>query len=455
MGTVSLLPYPKALVPSADERRDTGKELRRQAPRSSHAIWRLRRDRTDPVRLLHATDRNRLPSLIPIRYGRMLSGPSAFLRGSAAIMAHDLSRAPVTGLQAQICGDAHLGNFGGFATPERALIFDLNDFDETLVGSWEWDVKRLAASVVVSGRENGLSEHECRRAALAALKSYRSHMRTFGEMRFLDTWYTAITAADLFDHLDEPRLSAGLRAKAERKTNVGALAKLAEPIGDGYRIANDPPLITHHTYPVAQRLPDVWSAYRSSLEEDRRILLDRYRLVDIARKVVGVGSVGLRCYVALLLGSDDDDPLFLQIKEARRSVLEPFGKKSAYSNQGKRIASGQRIMQAASDLFLGWTRCGAVDYYVRQLRDMKFSVPTEVLDARELAEYAGLCAWALAQAHAASGDPARIGGYLGSGDTFDHAVAEFAVAYADQTERDFEAFRKAVKRGRITAEPGV
>jgi uncharacterized protein (DUF2252 family) len=280
-------------------------------------------------------------------------------------------------------------------------------------------------------------------------------MRAFAEMRFLDTWYTSITAADLFDCLDAPELSASLTAKAERKTNLGALAKLAEAVDGGYRIGNDPPLVTHHTYPIAQHISEVWTAYRSSVQEDRRVLLDHYRLVDIARKVVGVGSVGLRCYAVLLLGSDDDDPLFLQIKEARRSVLEPFGKQSAFANQGKRVASGQRIMQAASDLFLGWTRCGAVDYYVRQLRDMKFAVPVEELDARELTEYAALCAWALAQAHAASSDPAQIGGYLGSGDAFDRAVTEFATAYADQTERDYEAFRRAVSAGRVPAEIGI
>ena len=455
MGQVSLLPYPTALVPSSDERRDAGKELRQRVPRSSHAVWAPGRERVDPIELLRTTDRRRLPSLTPIRYGRMLAGPSAFFRGSAIIMAHDLSQTPVTGLQAQICGDAHLGNFGGFATPERELIFDLNDFDETLVGPWEWDVKRLAASIVLTGRELGMPERVCRHAVLSALESYRRHMRSFGEMRFLDTWYTAITASDLFERLDAPKLSASLTAKAERKTNVGALARLAQEVDGGYRIENDPPLITHRTYPIAQRIPEVWSAYRSSLQEDRRILLDRYRLVDIARKVVGVGSVGLRCFIVLLLGSDDDDPLFLQIKEARRSVLEPFGKKPEYANQGKRVASGQRIMQAASDLFLGWTRCGSIDYYVRQLRDMKFSVPTEELDARELAEYAALCANALAQAHAVSSDPAKIGGYLGSGNAFDCAVTDFAGVYADQAERDYEAFRKAVRRGRIEAAPGI
>jgi uncharacterized protein (DUF2252 family) len=385
----------------------------------------------------------------------MLASPAAFLRGSAVVMAHDISQTPVTGPQAQLCGDTHLGNFGGFATPERTLIFDLNDFDETLVGPWEWDVKRLVASVIVTGRENNLSEARCRDIAFAAVASYRTHMRTYGKMRFLDTWYSAIEAEELVERLHRPRISDRLVSEAKKKTNVGAFTKLAEQEDTTIRIANDPPLVTHRTYPIPQRLSDVWAVYRESLSPERRLLLDRYRLVDIARKVVGVGSVGLRCFVILLLGTDNEDPLMLQLKEARRSVLAPYGQRSAYVNEGKRVVVGQRIMQAASDLFLGWTHCGSVDYYVRQLRDMKVSVPIDRLDANDLSEYASLCGWALARAHACSCDPAQISGYLGAGDAFDRAVVDFAVMYADQTERDYTSLVKAVKSGRVPAETGI
>jgi len=385
----------------------------------------------------------------------MLASPSAFLRGAAVVMAHDLAPTPVTGLRAWICGDAHLGNFGGFATPERHLVFDLTDFDEAQEGPWEWDVKRLAASVVVAGRENGLSESACRDAARACVRSYRRRMRELAAMRFLDAWYSRLDAADAVASFDDERVVDRAIAEARRRTNLGTLPKLAEMVDGGYRIADDPPLVCHQTQSLGNRLPAAWSAYQASLAEDRRVLVDRYRLVDVARKVVGVGSVGLRCFVALLLGNDDDDPLFLQLKEARASVLEPFVGRNRYANHGKRVVTGQRVMQAASDLFLGWTRAGCVDYFVRQLRDMKFGVPTEELDADDLVAYGGLCGWALARAHACSGDPARIGGYLGRGDAFDRAVAAFAVAYADQTERDFAALVAAARAGRVPAERGV
>jgi len=452
-----LLPYPDpaALLPPADTRRQAGKHLRQQVPRSEHAAWRVLAEHRDPIALLRRTDRARLPSLIPIRYGRMLASPAAYFRGAAAIMAQDLSQLPVTGSRVQVCGDAHLGNFGGFATPERALIFDLNDFDETVVGPWEWDVKRLVASAVITGREQNLSEDRCQAVAHAAVSSYREQMHIYGAKRFLEIWYSAIQADELLDRLSSPELSEELTTKARAKTNVGSLTKLADRDGHRVRISNDPPLVTHRTYPVPQRLPDVWSAYRASLPADRRTLVNRYRVVDIARKVVGVGSVGLRCFVILLLGTNDEDPLFLQLKEARPSVLEPYGHRSAYAHAGKRVVTGQRIMQAASDLFLGWTRCGGVDYYVRQLRDMKLTVPVEALRAGDLAEYARLCGWALARAHACSGDPALISGYLGAGATFDRAIVTFAVSYADQTERDYGELVKAVKAGRVPAETGI
>ncbi len=446
---------PNETMPPLDVREALGKTLRQRVPRSSHADWRPRSAKRDPVALLHAADRHRLPSLLPVRYGRMLHSPAEFLRGSAAIMAFDLNSTPITGLRVQLCGDAHLANFGGFATPERNLIFDLNDFDETLLGPWEWDVKRLAASIVVVGRTNGLRESQCHEAVLRAVGVYRSQMRRFGEMRFLDIWYTAIDAEEVVARLSASGVSDGLQREARQKTNLGALDKFAEVVGDGYRITNHPPLITHQTYPLPQRMHEVWSLYRDSLSPEQRLLLDRYRLVDMAREVVGVGSVGLRCFIALLLGSNDQDPLFLQIKEARGSALETYAGRSAYANHGKRVATGQRIMQAASDLFLGWTHCGSVDYYVRQLRDKKYHVPIEKLNAADLAEYGVLCARVLARAHACSGDPSQIGGYLGSGDAFDQAIVKFAVAYADQTEQDHAALVKAVRSGRITAIEGI
>src|SRR5215203_5998969 len=341
---------PTETMQQLDIREALGKTLRQRVSRSSHMAWQPRSANRDPVALLQAVDRHRLPSLLPIRYGRMLPSPAEFLRGSAAIMAFDLSSTPVTGLPVQLCGDAHLANFGGFATPERRLIFDLNDFDETLPGPWEWDVKRLASSVVVVGRTNGLRDSQCREAVLRAVGVYRSQMRQFAEMRFLDIWYTAIDAEEVVTRLSEPAVSDRLKREAHKKTNLGALEKFTEVVGDGYRIKNDPPLVTHRTYPVPQRIDEVWSLYRGSLAIDHRVLLDRYRLVDMARKVVGVGSVGLRCFVALLLGSNGQDPLFLQFKEARASVLETHVGRSAYANHGKRVASGQRIMQAASDL---------------------------------------------------------------------------------------------------------
>jgi uncharacterized protein (DUF2252 family) len=427
--------------------------LRHQLPRSCHAEWSAPADRPDPVTLLRRTDRGRLKSLLPIRYGRMLASPAAFLRGAAIVMAHDLAPTPVTGLRSWICGDAHLDNFGGFATPERRLIFDITDFDEALEGPWEWDIKRLGASLVVSGRVNGLSDVACRDVAESCVRSYRRRMRELAAMRFLDAWYSRLDAADAVEYFDDERVIEEVIADGRRRTNVGTLPKLAEAVDGGYRLIYDPPLVSHHTQSLGNRLPEAWATYRASLSEDRRLLVDRYRLTDVARKVVGVGSVGLRCFVALLLGNDDD-PLFLQLKEARVSVLEPLLTKSSYGNHGKRVVSGQRILQAASDLFLGWTRVGRTDYYVRQLRDMKISMPTEELDAGDLTAFGELCGWALARAHACSGDPARIGGYLGRGNAFDRAVASFAIAYADQTERDHAVLVAAVKAG-LPAEQGV
>jgi uncharacterized protein (DUF2252 family) len=442
-------------MPVVAERMAAGKARRERAPRGGHAAWAPSPGRVDPIALLRATDRDRIVSLHPIRYGRMVASPLAFLRGAAVVMAHDLVSLPVSGVRHQICGDAHLANFGGFATPERRLVFDLNDFDETLVGPWEWDVKRLAVSVVLAGRENGLGEGRCRAIAQTCAKAYRKRLRELASMRFLDVWYSQVEAEQAIQEFDDDAVADRLLAEARLKTHVGTLPKLVARAADGYRIDDEPPLVVHRTYPVGVRWSEVWSAYRASLPEERRVLLDRYRVVDLARKVVGVGSVGLRCYVALLLGNDEQDPLFLQVKEARRSVWESARRRRPHGNHGKRVVVGQRIMQAASDLLLGWTRCGRRDYYVRQLRDMKCSVPFDELTDSDLGAYAALCGSALARAHACSGDPVVIAGYLGAGASFDRAISGFAVAYADQTERDFERFRSAIRAGRLPAELGV
>jgi uncharacterized protein (DUF2252 family) len=438
-----------------EERFSAGKAMRQTLSRSCHAAWEPPASRADPIALLHRADRHRLKSLLPIRYGRLLESPWAFLRGSAIVMASDLSGTPVTGLRSWICGDAHLDNFGGFATPERRLIFDLNDFDEALEGPWEWDIKRLAVSIVVAGRGNGLSDDACRNAACSCLRSYRERMRELAAKPFLDAWYSRLDAVDVVRQFDDQRMIEHATKKAFRRTNSGTLPMLAEPVEGGYRLADDPPLTCHMTQSLGNRFPDVWSAYRLSLPVDRRALLDRYQVIDVARKVVGVGSVGLRSFVVLLLGNSYNDPLFLQLKEARPSVLEGYLAKSPFKNHGMRVIGGQRILQAASDLFLGWTHAGPVDYYVRQLRDMKFGVPTAELAASDLSTYSSLCGWSLARAHACSGDPAKIGGYLGRGRSFDRAVVAFAFAYADQIERDYAALVAAAKKGTFPVERGI
>jgi uncharacterized protein (DUF2252 family) len=444
-----------SLDPPANLRRLEGKAIRRQLPRSWHATWAPKAERPDPVVLLQRADRGRLKSLLPLRYGRMLASPAAFLRGAASVMARDLSDTPVTGLRGWICGDAHLDNFGGYATPERNFVFDLNDFDEAFEGPWEWDVKRLAASLVTAARVNGTGEHAYQAIALACVRSYRKRMRELAKMRFLDAWYSRLDADDAVERFDDGRVIAQADRAEHRRTNVGSLPTLTVRENGGYRIIDEPPLISHTTQSLGNRLPTAWAAYRATLFEDRRLLLDRYQIEDVARKVVCVGSVGLRNFVLLLLGNDDEDPLFLQLKEARPSVLEPLIGRSSYNNQGRRVVSGQRILQAASDLFLGWTRIGRVDYYVRQLRDMKFAVPTAELGTDDLTVHGELCGWVLARAHACSSDPARIAGYLGRGEGFDRAVAKFAIAYADQTERDFATLEAAVRAGRLPAERGL
>jgi uncharacterized protein (DUF2252 family) len=426
-------------------RADAGRGLRKVVPRSSHASWEPS-GRPSVMRLLEESNRRRLPDLVPIRDQRMRASPFAFLRGSPAVMAHDLATTPTTGITVQASGDAHLLNFGLFATPERNLVFGLNDFDETLPGPWEWDVKRLATSVVVAGRTVGFDEAVCRQAAQAAVRVYREQMARYAGMRHLDVWYSRVEAATVV------QLARGRRrrqevahslAKAEHHTNLAALPRLTEPVAGERRFVEDPPLLTHVPECDQDWVGEVLGRYRSSLQDNRRRLLGRYRAHDAARKVVGVGSVGTRCYVVLLLGDRHDDPLLLQVKQATASVLEPYAGRSRYRHAGRRVVDGQRLLQTASDIFLGWTGDGAADYYIRQLWDMKGSVDLDTLHPADLGPYARLCGWVLARAHARSGDAAAISGYLGTGDTFDRAVASFAEAYADQTQADHAAFAQA------------
>ena len=442
---------------SADERRATGKALRDHAPRAAHGGWKPPKDRRDPVALLHESNEGRIPQLIPIRFGRMAQSPFAFYRGAAAIMAADLATTPTSGLPVQACGDAHLMNFGGFATPERNIFFDINDFDETLPAPWEWDVKRLAASIVIAAKHLNLLDSEAARAATDTVCSYREHIADYASMRVLDVWYDRIDLDRVLKVL--PTIVGAERVKqrveeARKKSAPESLfPKLVEHHGSAPRIKDDPPLIFHPTEEQAPGLKSGYAnaieGYRKSLPEHVRTLFDRFHIFDLAIKVVGVGSVGTFCAVALFMASDDD-PIFLQVKEAQQSVLEPYASKSQHRNHGERVVAGQRLMQSASDIFLGWTRGeNGRDYYFRQLRDAKISAIIEDWDLTMLREYGKLCAWALARAHARSGDPARIAGYLGSNSTFDDAVCEFAVEYADQNLRDYRAFIKAIREGRV------
>ena len=407
--------------------------------------------------MLQEQEAGRVAELLPIRHRRMMDSPLAFFRGAAAVMAEDLAGTPATGLGVQACGDAHLLNFGIFATPERRLAFDVNDFDETLPATFEWDVKRLAASVLLAGRERGFSVAQSRQAAQAAARSYRTEMAACARMPYLDVWYSRLDVAELMTVMrtaESRRLEQHVLRKARHATSLGALDKLTRVIDGRRRIVDAPPLIEHLPSPArGAQAPIIVRRYRSSLPDDRRVLLDRYRVVDWARKVVGVGSVGTDDAIVLALGDTEEDPLFLQVKEAQASVLERFAGRSRYPSHGERVVWGQRIMQAASDIFLGWTRLGERDYYVRQLRDMKGSIAVEKLTPRELADYARTCGAALGRAHARSGDAVSIAGYLGGGDNFERAIARFAAAYADQTERDHALLIRAVTAGRLEAAP--
>jgi Uncharacterized protein conserved in bacteria (DUF2252) len=448
---------PSPLAP--DERRANGKALRIKTPRETHGGWKPSANRRDPVEMLIESNEGRMLDLVPIRFGRMMQSPFTFYRGSASIMAADLATTPQSGLRVQACGDAHLLNFGGFATPERQIAFDINDLDETLPAPWEWDVKRLAASVVIAGQYLRLTETEAARAAIATVRSYREHMADYSSMRTLEVWYDTIGVEDVMKTMPNPdfrnRLQKRIGQARERSSPEFVFPKLAGHRGTEPQIKDDPPLIFH---PPADQLPgykagfDVPLArYRESLPDHVRVLLDRYRLCDVAIKVVGIGSVGTMCGVGLWVAAEND-PMFLQIKEARPSVLEPYAGKSVYKNHGQRVVSGQRLMQSASDIFLGWTKSLAGhDLYVRQLRDVKLSAIVENWDFSTLREYGKLCGWVLAKAHARSGDAASIAGYMGASETFDDAVCEFAVEYADQNQRDYRAFIKAVREGRIEA----
>lgn len=443
--------------PSRAELYAAGKALRDKCPRTSHANWEPDADRIPPLTLLERSNEGRLPDLIPIRYGRMLQSPFTFYRGSALAMAADLSTTPVSGLQVQACGDCHLSNFGAFATPERRVIFDINDLDETLRAPWEWDVKRLAASFVLASRNNGHSEAEARDAALDCVRAYREHMAEFAEMGMLEVWYSSI---------DMDKVIATIQDQEARKRAIKRLAKARERtiLEHDYpemvhtnalapTIKDNPPLIFHvrniAQEEVMENVHKSFERYRESLPEYRRILIDRYKLMDMAFKVVGIGSVGTYCGVMLLLAAEED-PLFLQVKEARASVLASYVAKSPYDNHGERVVVGHQLMQSASDLFLGWTRGeGGRDFYVRQLRDVKVKMLVDVFTPGVMLEYATLCGWTLARAHARSGEPCKISGYLGKSDKFDRAVADFAVAYADQCEQDHEVLMQAVREGKI------
>jgi uncharacterized protein (DUF2252 family) len=444
---------------SKAERRKQGKARREECPRTAQAEWKARSKSQDIVALLEESDADRIPGLIPVKYQRMSVSPFTFYRGAAIIQARDLTNARVSGITVQACGDCHLANFGGFASPERMLVFDINDFDETFPGPWEWDIKRLGASLVLAARDRSFSKSLADEAVRAAAAAYRQRMSEFAEMTVLETWYAQVSYDALKEYFrKDPDMSARLSAKrkqAHSRNSEAVVPKLTAVSGGRRKIKDDPPVIYHfdefaHDF-EKQRLKFT-DEYKNSLQADRRKLYERYHFQDAAIKVVGVGSVGTRCYLSLLL-ADADDPLFLQFKEARRSVLEPPRGKSRYANQGYRVVEGIHVMQAASDIFLGWSHTKGHDYYVRQFRDMKVSAEVETFKPSTLVGYATMCGWALARAHAKAGDAAMIAGYLGSTDQFDDALAQYSKAYADQAERDYETFQSAIRSGRLQTEP--
>jgi uncharacterized protein (DUF2252 family) len=464
---------PEHLTPA--EREARGKAARKEVPRSSHAGFAPARDRPDPIELLERQAKARVPELVPIRYGRMLVSPLTFYRGAALIMACDLAGTPRTGLKVQCCGDAHLSNFGAFASPERRLVFDINDFDETLPGPWEWDIKRLATSMLIAARYRGFPGKDQEQVVLDTVEEYRTAMGTFAAMKELEVWYAHLEIESLLEEM-APQLTPKIvkqtqktLAKARTRDSMKAFSKLTAKVNGQPRIVADPPLIVPirdlaqgvEREELFDALEEIVRSYRPTLQYDRRVLLERFRVADVARKVVGVGSVGTRSWIALALGRDDQDPLFLQLKEADTSVLEEFLEPSAFANHGERVVNGQHLMQATSDIFLGWlhvkedTDGRERDYYVRQLKDWKAAAEVDEMDAKGMAVYGRTCGWTLARAHARSGDRIAIASYLGSGPTFDRAIVEFSHAYADQNERDYKALQKAVKSGEVVAETGL
>jgi uncharacterized protein (DUF2252 family) len=476
----------KVSHPSVDERQALGKQARDHTPTSSHAGWAAATDRPDPVGLLEEQNVTREPDLVPVRHGRMLVSPFTFYRGTAKIMAADLDGTPTSGLQVQLCGDAHLSNFGAFGSPERRLLFDLNDFDETLPGPFEYDVKRLAASFTIAARNNGFGKADARAATRESVVAYREAMTGFAAMGTMDTWYAHLAEDELLSGVQSAAAEASKAskkaakaakqvaktarksaAKARTRDSLQALSKLGELVDGQYRIVSQPPIVVPArdltaTYGMsADQLEEVireqFRAYRATLRDDQRRLLERFQLVDMARKVVGVGSVGARAFIVLLQGRDQQDPLFLQVKEATASVLEGHLPKSRYKQHGERVVQGQRMMQAASDIFLGWTKGHDANrnYYWRQLRDMKASAEVEAMVPGALALYARICGWTLARAHARSGDPIAIAAYLGADDQFDRSIGDFARRYADQNELDYQAFADAIQSGRLQAVEGA
>ena len=468
-------PGAAVLHPSNAERGARGKTARKEVPRSSHATLEPRSSRADPIALLERQAKTRVPELVPIRYGRMLVSPFTFYRGAALIMASDLAPTPRSGLTVQCCGDAHLSNFGVFASPERQLVFDVNDFDETLPGPWEWDVKRLAASLLIAARENGFATKDQEQIVLDTVAQYRTAMAEFAGMKNLDVWYSHLaieTVLGEYSSQFKPKTvkrTEKALAKARTKDSITAFSKLCHVVDGQPRIVDESPLIV----PIDQLDPgegrdvlfnglhELLRDYRQTLEFDRRMLLEQFELTDFARKVVGVGSVGTRAWIALLMGRDGQDPLFLQLKEAEASVLEEFVGRSQFSNHGQRVVAGQRLMQATSDIFVGWLHVAAGldqkprDFYGRQLKDWKGSAEVEQMEPKGMSAYGKLCGWTLARAHARSGDRVAIAAYLGRSDTFDRAIVEFSHAYAEQNDRDYKALQAAVTSGRIVAETGL
>jgi uncharacterized protein (DUF2252 family) len=469
--------------PTVDDRRAAGKEARDRTPPSSHAGWAPAADRPDPVGLLEEQNLTREPDLVPVRHGRMLVSPFTFYRGAARIMAADLNATPTAGLQVQLCGDAHLSNFGAFASPERDLLFGLNDFDETLPGPFEYDVKRMAASFTIAGRNNGFSKADTHTATLASVSAYREAMAAFATMGTMEIWYAHLDEADLVKAMRSAAKAAGKQtkeakrgrktaekalAKARTRDSLQALSKLGELVDGRYRIISQPPIVVPARDLAAvyglsgeeidRAVREEFRAYRATLRGDQRQLLERFQILDMARKVVGVGSVGTRAFIVLLQGRDQHDPLFLQVKEATASVLEGHLPKSRHKQHGARVVYGQRMLQAASDIYLGWGK-GRMDpnrhYYWRQLRDMKGSADVETMAPLGLKFYADICGWTLARAHARSGDPIAIAEYLGDDDQFDRSIADFSKRYADQNELDYQALADAVRSGRLASVDGV